>query len=384
MNQLIKGAIITSAILIGMTPFAFAKFTDLEKMGEDYTKAIEDLMEKGIMNGYPDNTFRPDGKMTRAEFTKVMVTADNLAQLEEKMNFTDIAEHWAREYIAIASSNGMIQGYEDKTFQPDKEITYAEVVAILLRSLGMEDKLNEELDWPQNYMSLAAETGLFDGIMTNDLIGSNPARRDNVAFMLWNQMNMKWKDETGKNEEEKSDEVDKDNEQNGNANINTREKHLGVVTKLTLRRGEDYITVRDLEGNETELKLYSNSTKPQLQSFIVYTLASNGNLKLRKQLIIDDIDEASMLVEEVDESMAQIQGEEKWLDWDLDSYTFSNEKIKLNQYTYYLVEMVEKENQIFEFDTFEEIEKENVHLKKEDRICFDKDTKIALIIRGLE
>ena len=65
-------------------------------------------------------------------------------------------------------------------------------------------------------------------------------------------------------------------------------------------------------------------------------------------------------------------------------YTFSEQKIKLNRYTYYLVEMTEKDDGNFEFDTFEEIEKEEINLKKEDRICFDEDTKIALIIRGLE
>lgn len=375
MNKIMKSAFVMGAIMIGIMPYSWAKFLDL-KSEDVYSNAIESLVEKGIIQGYPDNTFRPSEKMTRAEFAKMIVTADGMDEENEENIFTDIDKHWANKYIKIASAKGMIKGYENKTFQPNKKITYAEVAAILLRDLGVEEKLDNNLKWPQNYMELASEIGLFDNIMTNDLVGNNAARRDNVVLMLWNQMNYEAKKEEETTKEESNAE--------GDSKINTRENHLAVVTKLVLRRGENYVTVKDLNGKEEEIKLYSKSTVPELQSFIVYNLTSNGSLKLKKQLLAKEIDDASMIVMEVDESMAQIQGEEKWLDWELDHYTFSEQKIKLNRYTYYLVEMTEKDDGNFEFDTFEEIEKEEINLKKEDRICFDEDTKIALVIRGLE
>ena len=376
MNKIMKSAFVMGAIMIGIMPYSWAKFTDL-KSENAYSNAIESLVEKGIIQGYPDNTFRPSEKMTRAEFAKIIVTLDGMEEEKEENIFTDIDKHWANKYIKIASSKGMIKGYGNKTFQPNKKITYAEVAAILLRDLGIEEKLDNNLKWPKNYMELASEIGLFDNIMTNDLNGNNAARRDNVVLMLWNQMNY----EAKKEEDETTKE---ENNAESDSKINTRENHLAVVTKLVLRRGENYVTVKDLNGKEEEIKLYSKSTVPELQSFIVYNLTSNGSLKLKKQLLAKDIDDASMIVMEVDEGMAQIQGEEKWLDWELDHYTFSEKKIKLNRYTYYLVEMTEKDDGKFEFDTFEEIEKEKINLKKEDRICFDEDTKIALVIRGLE
>lgn len=382
MNKLIRSAIVMGAVLVGINSFAFAKFDDMQNAEANYTKAIDELIEKGVINGYPDNTFRPDGKMTRAEFAKIIVTAEKLSETLKENKFTDISNHWAEEYISIMAANGMIQGYEDNTFKPNNEITYAEVVAILIRELDMEDKLDETLQWPQNYMSLASEVGIFDGFATNDLVGNNPARRDNVALMVWNKMQIELENENNEAEKEEQENQEQENQEETDK-INTRENHVGFVTKMTFRRGETYITVKDTDGNEEDIKIYSDTTVPKIDSFIVYTLTSKGEMKLKKQLLVADIDDVSMIVEDVDGELVKIKDEEKWLDFELDSYTYGSEEIKWNKYTYYVVEMNELTEGVFKFDTIDQIEKEDIHFKKDDRICVDSDTKIALIIRSL-
>lgn len=400
MKQIIKAAIVTGAMIIGSMPISLANvlltskapsndmltnnlsgdealisFSDVNQ-DSLYGEAIYSLVEKGVLKGYSDNTFKADKKMTRAEFAKVIVTANNLTKKtsnEEKQMLGDISNHWAKEYIEIVFSNDIIEGYPDKTFKPEKEITYGEVVTILLRNLNLENKLNKELEWPQNYMNLASEIGLLNGVATNDMIGINHARRDNVALLLWNQINY---------QDNINSELD--DEKNTEEKINTKEKHLGVVVKTTLRRGETYITVRDLEGNEEDIQLYKTSKKPQLQSFIIYTLSSNGKMQLKKQLLVEDIEDVSMYVENVDEELATILGQSNLLDLELDEYVYADEKIKLKKYTYYLTEVIENDKQEMVFDTFEKIEKEKIKLKEKDRLCFDEDTKVALIIRGLE
>ena len=107
-------------------------------------------------------------------------------------------------------------------------------------------------------------------------------------------------------------------------------------------------------------------------------------MKLKKQLLVEDIEDVSMYVEAVDKELITILGQSNLLDLELDEYVYADEEIKLNKYTYYLVELAENDKQQIVFDTFEEMEKEDIKLKEKDRLCFDEDTKIALIIRGLE
>ena len=72
MNRLLKGLLVTGAMIIGTTSLSFAKFNDVPN-NDNYLKAIEFLNENGIINGYPDNTFKPSNKVTRAEFATVLV-----------------------------------------------------------------------------------------------------------------------------------------------------------------------------------------------------------------------------------------------------------------------------------------------------------------------
>ena len=103
--------------------------------GKWYTSAVETLAGLGIISGYTDGTFKPDRAITRAEF--VAIAAKFSALESGSLPFRDVpATHWAAPYIASAVKKGWVSGYENGTFKPDKRITRAEAVVIVNRMLG--------------------------------------------------------------------------------------------------------------------------------------------------------------------------------------------------------------------------------------------------------
>lgn len=108
-------------------------FSDVSA-GAWYEKAVSTMADLGLVGGYEDGTFRPNNKITRAEFAAM---AMRFAELKGgKAIFADVsANHWAYQYILTAADYGWIGGYEDGTFRPEVKITRAEVVTIVNRML---------------------------------------------------------------------------------------------------------------------------------------------------------------------------------------------------------------------------------------------------------
>ncbi|CAC9923794.1 hypothetical protein PEPNEM18_00189 [Aedoeadaptatus nemausensis] len=102
-------------------------FKDVESKW--YNSAINAVVKAGLMKGYPDGTFAPNGKITRAEFAQLIKGID-LANSAE-LPFTDVAGHWGIGAISQAYANKRIAGYPDNTFRPNNDITRAEAVTIL-------------------------------------------------------------------------------------------------------------------------------------------------------------------------------------------------------------------------------------------------------------
>ncbi|OEF99768.1 hypothetical protein BHF71_00915 [Vulcanibacillus modesticaldus] len=149
--------------------------------GTDYEDAVAKLTALGVLNGYPDGTFRPANDITRAEFAKIIVIATGKEAAADLLKgtsaFSDIdGDEWYAGYVAAAASYGYIKGYPDGTFQPKKNITGQEVVTVLLRALGYNDELPG--NWPFDYLIKANELGLFEG---TDFAAAVNANRGLVA-----------------------------------------------------------------------------------------------------------------------------------------------------------------------------------------------------------
>lgn len=119
-------------------------FTDC-KSGMWYEKAVSFCASKGYIKGYSDGTFNPDGNITRAEFATVLVRVFGLENVTGIDVFSDLDNHWAKEYVFALYSCGFVKPENDGSFRPDDNITRAEAVMMLNRCLGVipdREKIN--------------------------------------------------------------------------------------------------------------------------------------------------------------------------------------------------------------------------------------------------
>ncbi len=100
---------------------------------------IKTAMDSGIINGYENNTFRPKNKLTRKEMAVIIINAFGYDVVQNpKINMKDANKipTWAKGQVAKAIELGIIKGYNDNTFRPDKTITRAEVAAMIARCIS--------------------------------------------------------------------------------------------------------------------------------------------------------------------------------------------------------------------------------------------------------
>ena len=114
-----------------------SRFSDAEA-GKWYSAAVGYLTAAEVLVGYPDGTFRGDNPITRAEFATIVSRLSETAAGGD-VPFTDVpASHWAYGFIRSAYGNGLVIGYPDGTFGPERNITRAEAIAITNRLLGWD------------------------------------------------------------------------------------------------------------------------------------------------------------------------------------------------------------------------------------------------------
>lgn len=115
--------------------YYFARTNDYSDVnrGDWFNNAISTLSNAGIVTGYNDGTFRPNQPITRGEMAKIIANFANLNKGTK--SFTDLSGHWSKTYVELAAGNGWIAGYPDGSFRPDQKITRAETVTMINRVL---------------------------------------------------------------------------------------------------------------------------------------------------------------------------------------------------------------------------------------------------------
>ena len=148
-----------------------------------YATAVKTLASLGMMDGYPDGTFRPDEPITRAEFATVGL-AFAYDPLDASCSYYDVgANAWYHTYVAQATTYGWIGGYPDNTFRPGNDITRVEVCVIVNNMLGRdaderyidrhEDELVHFVDLSDSYWGYytimeSTNTHEYTGSFTNE------------------------------------------------------------------------------------------------------------------------------------------------------------------------------------------------------------------------
>ncbi|MGE4353711.1 MAG: S-layer homology domain-containing protein [Oscillospiraceae bacterium] len=159
------------SLIMGLCLPAVASYSPFLDVADSETQHnIDVLRMMGAVQGDDKGNFRPNDKLTRAEFCKmaviVMGRGDEEYLYRNRTIFPDVrANHWARGYInlAVSSDNKIIIGNSEGTFCPDDNITYAQAVTMLMRMLGYTDS-DAGMLWPQGYLALAGDCGLTEGV----------------------------------------------------------------------------------------------------------------------------------------------------------------------------------------------------------------------------
>lgn len=122
--------------------------------GDWYNNAISTMANAGIVTGYPDGTFRPNAPITRAEFAAIAARFSDVVY-NGKCSFSDVLKtFWGYDKISLAEHLGWITGYPDNTFRPDNDITRAEAMTlinrVLERAVEEEHMLPDMVKWRDN------------------------------------------------------------------------------------------------------------------------------------------------------------------------------------------------------------------------------------------
>lgn len=112
--------------------FAFSDTANYE-----FEDSVSELSKEGILSGYSDGTFRPDSKITRAEFIKVVVATTGNTPAGGDC-FNDVGEEWFAKYVCYAKTSGWVKGHSDGNFLPNDEITLIEALKILVSAFDIE------------------------------------------------------------------------------------------------------------------------------------------------------------------------------------------------------------------------------------------------------
>ena len=154
---------------------------------------IEYLVGIGAVAGYPDETFRPDSLITRAEFAKIIVDAFELTAESGKI-FADTADHWAKDYVAIAAANGIVLGYNDQEFGPDDLITREQMAIMIVKAAGLTEATgelsftdkDEVSSWAYDWVVSATQNKIMSGYTDNTFKPLNNATRAEAATVIYN------------------------------------------------------------------------------------------------------------------------------------------------------------------------------------------------------
>ncbi len=118
--------------------------------------AIDYVKEQGIVSGYSDGTFKPDNRINRAEFTKIIVGAVVADIGNGKNCFSDVKDEWFAKYLCKGKEKGFISGYPNGSFGPGSDINFAEAAKIIANAFGQQVPATDP--WYKGYVEKLAGT----------------------------------------------------------------------------------------------------------------------------------------------------------------------------------------------------------------------------------
>ncbi len=134
-------------------------FADAE--GHQYETSIEFLYNRGVVEGYPDGSFGPDREVNRAEIMKIILEASFEGDIGHQLNcFPDVRGGWYAKYVCLAKEEGIIEGYPDGRFRPGQYVNMAEALKMGIESFPVTIK-EESGAWYKKYVEFVHNNNVF-------------------------------------------------------------------------------------------------------------------------------------------------------------------------------------------------------------------------------
>lgn len=161
---------------------------------------VDRLIGMNVIQGYGDGSFQPSRNVTRAEFVTLLSKALALKPASSAAAFADqtMLPPWAREDIAAAVEAGIVKGYGDNTFKPDRTITRAEMAVLLANALKLGSEVqtsgqtgtaftdaSQTPSWAQEAMDAAVQAGIVEGYADHTVRAANMTSRAEAAAMIY-------------------------------------------------------------------------------------------------------------------------------------------------------------------------------------------------------
>ena len=193
--------VLALVMTLSLAVSANAAFKDVKDIDETYAESAAVLNGLGVFKGYEEKdgtfSFQPKNAITRAEVAAIVYriyTGDvkdaYVKNYETYNKFGDMAgAGWAKGYIGYCANAALVKGYPNGTFVPSGKVTGYEVLAMILRAVGYDQK-NEftGADWALHVAEIAERQGILDNVKGVDL--NAPATREVVAELLFRSINV--------------------------------------------------------------------------------------------------------------------------------------------------------------------------------------------------
>ena len=259
------------------------QFSDMGSNWADIT--VGKLVELGVIAGYDDNTFKPDNRITRAEFAKVVRTALKI-ELTEGNAFEDTAKHWAKNEIhTLVVNNGIDKEEYGVNFEPDKNINRIEMAKIVVNSLGLKEQAQaqagvktlfaDDSDIPSSgkgYILIASEHKIINGYPDKTFKPYGEATRAEASQMIVNMF-------------EALDTMDTETPETEEEDFIEPELYIYDVKKGPDRnrwftvRVRNYLEYKD-QGYESKVECLNY---PQLNSYTTFNSDGTHSIQIRNE-----------------------------------------------------------------------------------------------------
>ncbi|WP_391574829.1 S-layer homology domain-containing protein [Cohnella sp.] len=158
-------------------------------------KSLLKAWEMKLIKGYPDQSFKPNQSLTRAEFSVLLMRALQATGDDNALDFTDQTQigAWARSEVAKAVEAGIIRGYDDGSFRPGETITRAEMAVMISRALKLLDTNNQATNfadaaeipaWAGEAVQAVQQLGIIEGRSSNRFAPNEPLTRAEAVVAL--------------------------------------------------------------------------------------------------------------------------------------------------------------------------------------------------------